>query len=206
MLTGHRTCTRTTSWDMQPISTNLRLLHEFRESDSYLNSDSSFSDSSASNSSSTSSNPFPSHLKTTLHKLARSLVQAASLVATSQASESPKVQLQFPRLRPGLDQDATDGRVSRTLKELVELGVDVIVGGGHGNVEEAERNSRTTVSLANPPKEALAPFDEVKLLFKPTLKINLDLSLLIALSSAIVHDELPPDGNPKGVYKSLVRK
>jgi hypothetical protein len=162
-------------------TTNQRLLREFLETDSYINSDSSFSDSSSSSGSSIrSSNPFPNHLTTSLHKIARSLLQAASLFPSP-----PTVQLQLPRLRPGEDRDEQDGRVSRTVRELKEMGVHVIVGIEGGNHD----GRKPLISRV-----------------KPTLRINLDLSCLIALSSAIVHDPLPEDGNPKGVFRELVRK
>lgn len=71
------------------------------------------------------------------------------------------------------------------MKELQEMGVEVVTGMG-----QAQSDAR---------KPTMGRF-------KPTLKINLDLSCLIALSSAIVHDPLPEDGNPKGVFRELIRK
>ncbi|KAL7408962.1 hypothetical protein BDY24DRAFT_372797 [Mrakia frigida] len=161
--------------------TNIRLLFEFYESDSYINSDSSFSDDSEA---STSSIPFPgfnpSHLRTSLHKTAHQLLQAASL-----HSPPPKIQIQCPRLRPDEDED---GRVGRTVTELRSLGVEVLLDSSPSFDGPSFQNP--------PPKTSLCP----------TRNLNLDLSVLIALSSSIVHDPLPSTGLAEGVYKPLIRR
>ena len=162
--------------------TNIRLLFEFYESDSYINSDSSFSDDSEASSSSLANfEGFnPSYLRTTLHKTAHQLLQAAAL-----HTPPPKVQIQCPRLRPDEDED---GRVGRTISELRSLGVEVLL--------ESSPPFGGPSFFDPPPQTSL----------RTTRNLNLDLSVLIALSSSIVHDPFPATGIAEGVYKPLIRR
>ncbi|CED82861.1 Protein of unknown function DUF1308 [Phaffia rhodozyma] len=171
---------------------NSRLLFELVEQDSYDNSDSSFSDDSDSSVLSKDANP--DHLRTSLHKTARFMLRAANLL-----SPPPRIELQLPRLQPGGPGD--DGRVLRTVHEIRSMGISVV----HGTPPSTPSSSvleKAPVPLAH---YSISHPPPLRLLL-PTLDLNLDLSLLLALVSAICHLPLPTDGGTEGVFKPLVRQ
>ena len=96
--------------------------------------------------------------------------------------EIPKVTLRLTRLDPTLTNDdgtEPDARITQTLESLREMGIDVQL----GERTSAELPVTTNAIIERPCSPSLP--------FIPTLKINLDLSILIALISDLVHAPLP---------------
>lgn len=153
-----------------------RLLLEFREQDSYINSDYDSSDAE---------DPvlreqataYPISPINSITKQCYDLVQTAKRQRTPWG-ETPQIQLRLTRLTGLEDQD---GRVGKTYECLREMGIDVIFGevGAESTRSENSRNHARTNKPIHLPTLLATP------------KLNLDLSLLIALISDISHAPLP---------------
>lgn len=86
-----------------------------------------------------------------------------------------------------------DGRVRRTIKELSSLGVDVVL-------SEDEASESANIAITTPLTDSVASslvHPPPPMALRPGRQIALDLSVLIALVSDIVHAPLPENG-PEG--------
>lgn len=116
---------------------------------------------------------------------------AASLLAAAQAHpipRAPAVYLRLTRLHP----DAAEPRIVQTIEEVERMGIQLWMG---------EREA--IASAPNPQK----PTSSLQAEPVPTIDINLDLSLLVAIVSDITH--APTPSNPAEArerYKPLVRR
>ena len=141
---------------------------EFREQDSYINSD---YDSDSLDSAS-------SHSPSTKDKLTNSLiVQAESLLRAAKAHvrplglPTPRVRFVLNRLERNPEKGYVDDRIPRTFQTLSDLGVELVLG------------SQPTSNLLTRPR----------LPSLPTKRIMLDLSVIVALCCDSTHRPLPRD-------------
>ena len=167
-----------TTCGMLPFSVkNSRMLAEFRELDSYVTDSDSDAESACSSSSDHRPSLAPNELDNSLLRMGRSLVMAAQQnpVPGTNPPRPPAITLRLTRLDPSpTDLKEHDPRIRQTVDMLQEMGIDVQLG------------ERDIMSLPrSAPKGRVAP----RLL--PTLRVNLDLSILIALVSDITHAPLP---------------
>ncbi|KAJ3575707.1 hypothetical protein NP233_g910 [Leucocoprinus birnbaumii] len=150
---------------------NSKILAEFREIDSYLTD----------NDSSEEYEGMPPTLAqkefdNSVLRMGRSLVQAAKANPIEGTSVIPRITLRLTRLDPSLKN--VDTRVARTIRLLRERGIDVEL----GERDETELMKRLP-SLPSSPSPPSLP--------RPTRRITLDLSALIALVSDLTHFPLP---------------
>ena len=153
------------------------MLAEFREIDSYLTDSDSDAESVRSLSSDHCSSIAPTEFDNSLLRMGRALVTASQQnpVPGTNPPRSPAITLRLTRLDPSpTDPKEHDPRIQQTVEMLQEMGIDVQVG-------ECDTTPR-----ARPIPKKRAPS---RLL--PTLRVNLDLSILIALVSDITHAPLP---------------
>ncbi|KAK0447048.1 hypothetical protein EV421DRAFT_1706798 [Armillaria borealis] len=170
---------------------NSRILAEFREIDSYL-TDSSDEEEVSDEEEITNRIHRPSRtlaqteFDNSVLRMGRALVEAAKANTYELASVDgtkpiiPRVTLRLTRLDPSETNEAgepTDPRIAQTIQCLYDMGIDVALG---------ERQDDEIPIVAEPPPLAPAP-----LTLKPTRRINLDLSALIALVSDLTHASLP---------------
>ncbi|KAK0484532.1 hypothetical protein IW261DRAFT_1667877 [Armillaria novae-zelandiae] len=168
---------------------NSRILAEFREIDSYL-TDSSDEEEVSDEEEITNGIHRPSRtlaqteFDNSILRMGRALVEAAKANTYEVASVdginriTPRVTLRLTRLDPSEtseDGKPSDPRIAQTIQCLHDMGIDVALG---------ERQDNEIPIVAEPP-----PFAPVPL--KPTRRINLDLSVLIALVSDLTHASLP---------------
>ena len=158
---------------------NSRLLAEFREIDSYItDSDDSTHEDSA--------DAGPSLVQTefdnSVLRMGRSLLAAAEANPIEASGETPKVTLRLTRLDPsqieGNGQEA-DPRIGGTIRLLQEMGIDVKLG------ESIPPPGTASIGSSSSPSATPS------LPLEPTLNVNLDLSVLIALISDLSHAPLP---------------
>ncbi|KAK0205490.1 hypothetical protein DFS33DRAFT_1258434 [Desarmillaria ectypa] len=170
---------------------NSRILAEFREIDSYL-TDSSDEEEVSDEEEITNGIHRPSRtlaqteFDNSILRMGRALVGAAKVNTYEVASVdgtkriTPRVTLRLTRLDPSEtneDGEPTDPRIAQTIQHLQDMGIDVSLG---------ERQDDEIPVVTKPPPLAPAP-----LALKPTRRINLDLSVLIALVSDLTHASLP---------------
>ncbi|EMD37000.1 hypothetical protein CERSUDRAFT_95271 [Gelatoporia subvermispora B] len=161
---------------------NSRLLAEFRELDSYLTSseEESLDEGSPSSSGSTPRSSSPRSrrvppLDNSLLGSARTLLDTAS-AHPHPGTHVPQVTLRLTRLDPTCGDDA---RIPQTIAALREMGLEVQLGErAPGEVSTAHMSNAGETKETEP---------------IPTQKVNLDLSLLLALVSDIAHAHLPRD-------------
>jgi hypothetical protein len=153
-----------------------RLLAEFREIDSYLTGSEEDSDDDLDN------DHGPSLAQTefdnSILRMGRSLLVAAKENIVPGTTEPPQVIIRLTRLDSSPirdDGEENDPRIVQTIQCLRDMGVEVQLG---------EREI-VPVQIIRDPSLSM----EVAL--KPTNKINLDLSVLIALVSDLTHASLP---------------
>lgn len=153
------------------------MLAEFRELDSYLTDSDSGAESTRSSSSDHRPSLAPTEFDNSLLRMGCSLVTAAQKnpFPGTVSPQPPAITLRLTRLDPlPTDPKARDPRIRRTIESLREMGIDVQLG------------ERDVVPIPRAvPKRPAPPC------LQPTLKVNLDLSLLIALVSDITHAPLP---------------
>ena len=114
--------------------------------------------------------------------MGKSLLDAARANPIDGTTEIPKVTLRLTRLDPTLTNDdgtEPDARITQTLESLQEMGIDVQL----GERTQSELPITTNALIERPCSPSLP--------FTPTLNINLDLSILIALISDLTHAPLP---------------
>ncbi|KAF8802371.1 hypothetical protein BYT27DRAFT_7226460 [Phlegmacium glaucopus] len=170
-------------WIRVNTAKNSRLLSEFREIDSYL-TDSEYESDDDELDDVNRPSLAQSELDNSVLKMGRSLIDAAKLESNpiEGTSETPKVTLRLTRLDPNIvNEDGTepDPRIAQTLDSLREMGIDVEL----GERTESELPILTNPITERPPSPSLP--------FIPTININLDLSILIALISDLTHAPLP---------------
>ncbi|KAI9056369.1 hypothetical protein FKP32DRAFT_1662618 [Trametes sanguinea] len=155
-------------WIRVNTTKNSRLLAEFREIDSYLTgSEDELSDEESRPSLA------QKEFDNSIIRMGRSLLDAARRNPLPGGSGPPSITLRLTRLDPApVELKDHDRRIAQTVEQLRAMGIDVELG---------ERNPQQLPRLLPPPERRL----------EPTLRINLDLSLLIALVSDITHSPLP---------------
>ncbi|KAJ4485228.1 hypothetical protein J3R30DRAFT_3437968 [Lentinula aciculospora] len=158
---------------------NSRILAEFREIDSYLTDD-----ESSSNEEDHDYRPSlaQKEFDNSILRMGRSLVSAAKINLVqlpvshpSFESITPRITLRLTRLNP--DTDPTDPRIAQTIQGLIDMGIDVQL--GERTPDEIPKVQPNTAPHAS------------SLIFEPTTRVNLDLSVLIALVSDLTHSPLP---------------
>ncbi|KAJ2930649.1 hypothetical protein H1R20_g6449, partial [Candolleomyces eurysporus] len=150
---------------------NSRLLAEFREIDSYLTESEEDSDWDE-------DRPTLAQIEfdNSILKMARTLLQAARANPIEGTSEVPQVVLRLTRLDPTIsDGREADPRIAKTVDMLNKMGIVVQLG------------ERVKEELVIPPSTD----DKEYATLIPSLRINLDLSVLIALISDLTHAPLP---------------
>ncbi|KZT08168.1 uncharacterized protein LAESUDRAFT_676817 [Laetiporus sulphureus 93-53] len=160
-------------WVRVYTTKNSRMLAEFGEIDSYMTDSEDGSDEeSGDHGSSLASASFDNSIL----KAGRALIKAAQENPLPGTNEPPAVTMRLTRLEPSpSDPKDHDPRIAETIDELKKMGIDVQLG-----EREVSSVSRPTT---HPPKHIPR--------YEPTLHINLDLSILIALVSDITHAPLP---------------
>jgi len=171
---------------------NSKILAEFREIDSYLTgSDDDDEDDPGPAQCLTTSSRNENELDNSVIRMGRSIISAAKLAstliptppadgktrATSSSSSNAytsriRVTFRLTRLNPSpSDPSHFDPRIPQTIQALEKMGIQVKLG----------------KSIPHPPPPPPSP----PRVFLPTTKVNLDLSLLVALISDITHTPLP---------------
>ncbi|KAG6852306.1 hypothetical protein C0991_001073 [Blastosporella zonata] len=159
---------------------NSRMLAEFREIDSYLTD--SDDDSSYENMEGAQPTLAQTEFDNSILRMGRSLVAAAKANPLEGTSESPKITIRLTRLDPSptLEKDG-DPRLAETVHLLGEMGINVELGERQDSeLPEVVRSSSRSSSPSTPPPP-----------LGPSVDINLDLSVLIALISDLTHAPLP---------------
>ncbi|KAG2007330.1 hypothetical protein CC2G_015028 [Coprinopsis cinerea AmutBmut pab1-1] len=181
---------------------NSRLISEFREIDSYFTESDSDSEGGDGEENGIGPSLAQTEFDNSILKMGRALMEAArtNRVERSWArrigsgkdegdredSEIPKVVMRLTRLEvpPEGSTGEYDERIRKTVRLLEEMGVTVELG------ERLEEELPVlSVSTADEEKEKNTLAENTVL--HPSLKINLDLSVLIALISDLTHAELP---------------
>lgn len=154
--------------DLKSRTKNSRLLAELRELDSYVTG-------SEDESSDEESRPSlaPKGFDNSMLSAGRSLLDAAKRHPLPGTGGVPSVTLRLTRLDPSPSNPRDyDPRIAQTIQHLRDMGIEVELG---------ERKQVHAPQTAPPPPRRL----------EPTIRVNLDLSLLIALVSDITHSPLP---------------
>lgn len=157
---------------------NARMLAEFREIDSYLTESDDDSDENSEDGQPTLAQK---EFDNSILRMGRTLLAAAEANPVEGTTDIPRVTLRLTRLDPSAimeNGEENDPRISQTLRCLRDMGIDVELG-ERGNIEMPLEKYRISPSLT--PSAAL----------KPTTRVNLDLSVLIALVSDLTHSPLP---------------
>ncbi|KAF9450031.1 hypothetical protein P691DRAFT_505554 [Macrolepiota fuliginosa MF-IS2] len=165
------------SWIRVNTIKNSRILAEFQEIDSYLTDDES--DEDYEGIPPTLAQP---EFDNSILRMARSLIQAAKANPIGGTSEIPHITLKLTRLNPSPEPqggERSDARIAQTLDLLRKMGISVDL--GERNATELAKNLPTVPSSLSPSPSTP----------RPTRRITLDLSALIALISDLTHFPLP---------------
>ncbi|KAI0717893.1 hypothetical protein C8T65DRAFT_707031 [Cerioporus squamosus] len=155
-------------WIRVNTTKNSRLLAEFREIDSYMTESEDDEDDGIGRPSLA-----PKEFDNSILRVGRSLLDAARRNPVPGTDMPPSVTLRLTRLDPSqADKKEYDPRIAQTIDMLRDMGIDVQLG------------ERDPTQL---PKVSPAPVRRLE----PTVRVNLDLSILIALVSDITHSPLP---------------
>jgi hypothetical protein len=148
------------------------MLAELREIDSYLtDSDDDSDDSMTDHRPSLAQKEFDNSVL----RMGRSLITAAKENLVPGTIDPPRITLRLTRLDP--HETGVDSRISQTVRCLREMGIDVELG---------ERDN-----LEVPTGPAASHSEPIAKTIEPTVRVNLDLSALIALVSDLTHAPLP---------------
>ncbi|KAG8972903.1 hypothetical protein FRC05_009457 [Tulasnella sp. 425] len=173
-----------TTWIRVNTIKNSRLKAEFNEIDAYTDSENEDSDENDH----VAATERPDWRNNSVIRMATSLLAAATAHPIPGTTRPPVVYLRLTRLRP----DATEPRIAQTIEEVERMGIRLWKG---------EREA--IPSNPSPP----GPTSFVQTEPIPTIDINLDLSLLVAIVSDITHAPTPSDPEEaKERYKPLVRR
>ncbi|CAE6427209.1 unnamed protein product [Rhizoctonia solani] len=147
---------------------NSRLMAEIHELDGY-DSESSEEDSPQNGTIVTPSS------ENSIIRMTKSLLAAAKHHVVPDTGDVPQITLRLTRLEIDStnSDDPIDVRIIRTVKDLEEMGIDVQLG---------ERPF---------PPRLVAPTSHPPAILRPTRRVSLDLSLIIALVSDLTHAPLP---------------
>ncbi|KAG5639725.1 hypothetical protein H0H81_000005 [Sphagnurus paluster] len=157
---------------------NSRMLAEFREIDSYLTDS---DDSTYENMEDARPTLAQAEFDNSVLQMGRALVAAARANPIEGTEEIPQITLRLTRLEPSPDSESdSDPRIAQTIRLLEEMGIDVELG---------ERKEAELPAPLPKPKIMTPPTPPPSLC--PTMHINLDLSVLIALISDLTHAPLP---------------
>lgn len=174
---------------------NSRILAEFREMDSYLTGSEDESDDGAGRG---MIEMAAADQDNSLLRMGRALA-AASTIPMPGTNERPSVTLRLTRLKldplgPSDDGDTdSDSRIAKTIDALRGMGLDVQLG---------EREFQTWFDGGPPSQSDIPgplgasprlPVSPRPMRLHPTRRVNMDLSMLIALVSDLSHAELPCD-------------
>ncbi|RPD61700.1 hypothetical protein L226DRAFT_461538 [Lentinus tigrinus ALCF2SS1-7] len=155
-------------WIRVNTTKNSRLLAEFREIDSYMTESEDEDDDGTGRPSLA-----PKEFDNSILRVGRSLLEAARQNPLPGTTTPPSVTLRLTRLDPSpANPKEHDPRVAQTIDILRDMGIDVQLG---------ERDPSQL------PKVSPAPVRRLE----PSIRVNLDLSILIALVSDITHSPLP---------------
>ncbi|KAH9947792.1 hypothetical protein B0H21DRAFT_852125 [Amylocystis lapponica] len=154
---------------------NSRMLAEFREIDSYMTDSDDDPDDRSEERQPTLAQTIPDNA---VLRMGRALVTASQQNIVPGTTEPPHITLRLTRLDPSpSDPKEHDPRIAQTIQELQNMGIDVQL----GERDIACLPTASTSQAYGVPSHRL----------EPTSRINLDLSLLIALVSDITHAPLP---------------
>lgn len=152
---------------------NARLLAEFREIDSYLTDS---EDEAYEESEDARPTLAQKEFDNSVLRMGRSLIAAAIFNPIEGSMEVPRITLRLTRLDPSPNNDKeNDSRISQTIRCLQDMGITVELG------ERQREELPTPVTVKPSPPVPL----------EPTIHLNLDLSVLIALISDLTHSPLP---------------
>lgn len=154
------------------------LLSEFREQDSYINSD---FDSSSDEAGPSTGNTLSNSIITA----AESLLSVARHAERIPGASEPRVTMRLSRIEEFPSGGHEDERIPRTFRAVRKMGVELVF----GDLSESD--------LADLP----LPTRERRL--RPSLKINLDPTSLMGLCSDVLHHPLP--ANPDGARARFFR-
>ena len=155
---------------------NARLLAEFREIDSYLTDS---EDEAYDESEDARPTLAQKEFDNSVLRMGRSLLAAAKANPIEGSNEVPQITLRLTRLDPFPDHGReNDPRISQTIQCLQDMGIAVELG------ERQPEALPGPVIVTLPPSSLPGPLE-------PTMHINLDLSVLIALISDLTHSPLP---------------
>ncbi|TCD64895.1 hypothetical protein EIP91_003471 [Steccherinum ochraceum] len=162
------------SWIRVNTVKNSRLLAEFREMDSYLTESEEDEEEDPDG---TRPSLRQEEFDNSVLRMARPLLAAAQANPVPGSTESPSITIQLTRLDPAPPERRDyDDRIPQTIDALKKLGINVRLG---------ERND-AVLSEAHHAKP-----ENPRTRLQPTPRINLDLSILIALVSDLTHSSLP---------------
>ncbi|KAI0634218.1 hypothetical protein C8Q77DRAFT_736937 [Trametes polyzona] len=154
-------------WMRVNTTKNSRLLAEFREIDSYMTGSEDESDEEERPSLA------PKEFDNSILRAGRALLEAAQGNPLPGNGGAPSVTLRLTRLDPSpANPRDYDPRIAQTIQQLRDMGIEVELG---------ERESTCLPQRSSASSRRL----------EPTHRVNLDLSLLIALVSDITHSPLP---------------
>ncbi|RDB23624.1 hypothetical protein Hypma_009502 [Hypsizygus marmoreus] len=162
---------------------NARMLAEFREIDSYLTDS---DDSDYEKLEDARPTLAQAEFDNSILRMGRSLLAAAKANLIDGTSEIPRITLRLTRLDPSPplgSEEENDPRILQTLQLLRGMGIDVELGERRGSDFPAPANEPSPASSSSPSTSSI--------LLEPTININLDLSVLIALISDLTHSPLP---------------
>lgn len=114
-------------------------------------------------------------------RMGKSLLAAARSNPVEGTTEIPQIILRLTRLNPSPfreNGEANDPRIAQTIQGLEDMGIDVELG--------ERREEELPVPVVPKPTSSTSSVP-----LEPTLHINLDLSVLIALISDLTHSPLP---------------
>ncbi|KAG9030950.1 hypothetical protein FRB95_003287 [Tulasnella sp. JGI-2019a] len=156
---------RGNTWIRVNTIKNNRLRAELNDIDGYADEDSDGTDSEGTNG---SDNNAPVN---SLLQMASNLLAAARCNPIPGTNRTPNIFLRLTRLVP----DNSEPRIAETIDALRKLGIGVWLGERQLNLQQARAEDVDCTLTA----------------LSPTIKLNLDLSLLVALVSDITHAPLP---------------
>ncbi|KAH8986948.1 hypothetical protein EDB86DRAFT_3065814 [Lactarius hatsudake] len=158
------------TWIRINTAKNARLLAEFREIDSH------FTDSEDEDDNMVGPSLAQSEFDNSLLRLGRGLLAAARGNPVLGTNKPPEVVLRLTRIDPDApDECENDSRIALTVELLRKTGLSIKLG------ERGPISQLTDLAPALPPPPTLVP----------THRINLDLSILVALVSDLSHAPLP---------------
>ncbi|KAG8893013.1 hypothetical protein FRC01_013816, partial [Tulasnella sp. 417] len=173
-----------TTWIRVNTIKNSRLRAEFNEIDAYTDSE----DEDGGDDDHAPAMERPDWRNNSVLRMASSLLAAAQAHPIPGTTRPPIVFLRLTRLRP----NAKEPRIAQTIQEVEKMGIRLWMG------------EREPIPSAVKPQE---PTPSLQAEPVPTIDINLDLSLLVAIVSDITHAPTPSTPEEaKERYKPLVRR